>query len=96
MISRPTVSFTSLRYQEEWPLERPVYATSTVRSEEVSGGKDNGIRKVIGESLYNRRFASGETGGKGDLLVADNVGVLHTREGFSGQEARELGKVHVD
>lgn len=67
---------------------------------EMEGGGGHmgfgGLERAIEKTLYDRRVTVRFEWEKGDLLVNDNVAMLHTRTGYEGGCAREIWRIHVD
>jgi alpha-ketoglutarate-dependent taurine dioxygenase len=51
---------------------------------------------AIDEVLYDRRVAYYHAWDKGDLLISDNVLMMHTRSDFTAGTDRELWRIHFD
>lgn len=57
---------------------------------------DDELLGVLTSLLYDRRVCHYHSWVDGDLIVSDNVNMLHTRSGFQSGAPRELWRIHVD
>ena len=96
IIDHPSTGKPALRYHENWPKEKTQFDGSIVRFDDVDADEDERLRAAIDTALYDRRVCIRVAWEKGDVIVSDNVSMMHTREGFDSNEKRELWRVHVD
>ena len=96
IIKHPTTGRTTIRYHEHWPKERTRFEDILVSIEGVSEEEDENIRAAIEKALYDRRVCIRVGWEKGDVLVSDNISLMHTREEFKSSVGRELWRIHVD
>lgn len=96
VVEHPTTGLPNLRYHEDWPQERTKFDPTQVRIDGVAEDVDRGVRTAIEQTLYDRRVALRMSWQQGDMLINDNIAAMHTREGYNGDEPRELWRVHVD
>ena len=94
--THPSTGQPVLRYHEHWPAERTAFDASEVKIEGLGEEAGREVRWAIERTLYDRRVCARVGWEKGDVLVSDNVGVMHTREAFVAEEGRELWRVHVN
>ncbi|KAE9964126.1 hypothetical protein BLS_008631 [Venturia inaequalis] len=102
VIPHPVTQAPCLRWNENWNEEKTKF--SMMRSciqpmEKGGGGGDMGfgiLERAIEKTLYDRRVTVRFEWEKGDLLVNDNVAMLHTRTGYEGGCAREIWRIHVE
>jgi alpha-ketoglutarate-dependent taurine dioxygenase len=52
--------------------------------------------EVINKLLYDYRVCLRFEWEQGDLLINDNVSMLHTRTAFAGNCEREMWRIHFD
>lgn len=98
-----------LRWHEPWT--RTKFSKYVVEIDEVDGktGREGGLDgvdgveedgkklvKVINQLIYDYRVCLRFEWEKGDLLVNDNVAMLHTRTAFTGECEREMWRIHFD
>jgi alpha-ketoglutarate-dependent taurine dioxygenase len=86
-----------LRYHEPWPQEKTKFDATTVTIEgQGLPGSSEAICAAIDETLHDRRVAYYHAWEQGDLVVSDNVLMMHTRSDFTAGSDRELWRVHFD
>lgn len=88
----PDTNEDCLRYLESWPewKSNRFYNRVTI---------DNGPQSytnVIEDMLYDHRVTLRFAWSKGDILVSDNIKMLHTRTAFDPTEDRELWRIHIN
>ena len=64
--------------------------------DEVSEEEGIRIRDALEQTMYDRRVCTRMEWEKGDVLISDNIALMHTREAFNSDQGRELWRVHVD
>lgn len=96
VVEHPTQAMPAMRYHENWPKERTRFDETVVRIEGVGKEEDRAIRDAIEETLHDPRVCLRVSWDEGDVLVNDNIAVMHTREGYSSGCERELWRLHVD
>ncbi|HHQ4633003.1 TPA: TauD/TfdA dioxygenase family protein, partial [Aeromonas hydrophila] len=47
------------------------------------------------QRLYDPRYFYAHQWQGGDVVIADNLGLLHGREGFTARSARHIQRVHI-
>ncbi|KAI9809386.1 MAG: hypothetical protein M1827_006898 [Pycnora praestabilis] len=92
VVPHPTKGYPCLRWHEPWPQWKTKFAHCEVNIE--NGSQD--IIPLVGSLLYDHRVCLYFTWQKGDILVNDNVSMLHTRTAFDGACDRELWRIHFD
>lgn len=110
VVKHPVTQSPCLRWSENWNEEktslsnirsriRPLDSEREKKMEEEYSGEDmdfGGLENAIERTLYDRRVTLRFEWKRGDLLVNDNVAMLHTRTGYEGGCAREIWRIHVD
>lgn len=94
--SHPTTGEPCLRYHEPWPQSKTQFDETTVAIEGLSETESTEICKAIDETLHDRRVAYYHAWEKGDMVISDNVLMMHTRSDFQSGAARELWRIHFD
>lgn len=79
-----------LRWHEPWTKTK--YSTCKV----VIENEDQGLCDVVNEGIYDWRSCYRFSWEKGDLLVNDNVAMLHTRTAYEANCDREMWRIHFD
>lgn len=92
----PTTGQPVLRYHEQWPRCKTAFDTSEVQIRDVEDATSKIICESLDGLLHDRRVCYWHCWERGDLLVSDNVAMLHTRTGFTGGSDRELWRIHID
>jgi pyoverdine/dityrosine biosynthesis protein Dit1/alpha-ketoglutarate-dependent taurine dioxygenase len=92
VIPHPTHYKPCLRYHEPWLQDKTIFDPTIVKIE--NGEKK--ILDVLDGLLYDRRVCYYHAWEQGDVLVNDNIAMMHTRSGFRAGCQRELWRVHID
>ncbi|PHH65699.1 hypothetical protein CDD81_1785 [Ophiocordyceps australis] len=90
--SHPDTGKDCLRFLEPWPQWKTKFAYNRVSIE-------NGpcwYLDLLTDMLYDHRVTLRFAWATGDILVSDNINMLHTRTAFSDTERRELWRIHVN
>jgi alpha-ketoglutarate-dependent taurine dioxygenase len=94
VVEHPATGKPCLRYHEHWPQWRTHFEPMEVSiAGEYSGGK---VGEAIETLMYDRRVTYWHSWVKGDMLVSDNIAMMHTRSEFTGGCDRELWRIHID
>ena len=92
VIAHPVTSVPCLRWHESWPESKTKYSTTEVKIE----NEDQDIADIVNRLLYDRRVCLRFGWEQGDILLADNTSMMHTRTAFTDDCERELWRVHLD
>ena len=92
----PSTKLPVFRFHQHWPSSRTTFEESLVSIDEVSEEEGIRIRDALERTMYDRRVCTRMEWEKGDVLISDNVALMHTREAFNSDQGRELWRVHVD
>jgi alpha-ketoglutarate-dependent taurine dioxygenase len=92
VVRHPVTGAPCVRWHEPWPASKTKFSTCDVFME----NDEQAIVPLVDSLLYDRRVCLYFTWEKGDVLVNDNFGMLHTRTGFTGDSDRELWRIHFD
>lgn len=89
-----------LRYHEPWPQSKtkfdPTFITIEDKDGPISETAQDEICATLDGLLHDRRVAYWHSWEKGDLLVSDNILMMHTRSDFTAGCDRELWRIHFD
>lgn len=96
VVPHPTTSKPCLRYHEPWPQEKTQFDATSVTIDGQDSDISAVICDIIDKTLHDRRVAYYHTWHKGDLVVSDNVLMMHTRSDFKAGSDRELWRIHFD
>lgn len=101
IIDHPTTGLPCLRYHEPWPQSKTKYRPSEVVIEgdgerEFSPEESKALCALFDEILYDRRVCLYHSWEQGDLAVADNTLMMHTRTDLPAGCDRELWRMHLD
>ncbi|OAA51543.1 Pyoverdine biosynthesis [Metarhizium rileyi] len=94
--SHPTTGKPCLRYHEPWPQTETQFEATHVTLDGHDEASNQAICEVIDTTLHDRRVAYYHTWEKGDLIVNDNILMMHTRSDFRSGSDRELWRIHFD
>lgn len=94
VINHPTTGAPCIRYHEPWPQSKTAFDATSVTIDD--NDESEMICDAITELLHDRRIAFYHVWEKGDLLVNDNILMMHTRSGFTAGSDRELWRIHFD
>lgn len=95
-IDHPTTGKPCLRYHEPWPQSKTRFDASDVTIDGLEVTESAAICETIDSVLYDRRVALYYAWDKGDILVSDNILMMHTRSDFTAGIDRELWRIHFD
>ncbi|KAI1260985.1 Pyoverdine/dityrosine biosynthesis protein-domain-containing protein [Xylariaceae sp. FL1019] len=91
VVRHPTLNTPCMRWHSPWPKYKTAYGHAEIKI-------DNGSQAVIpmvDTLLYDRRVCLRFSWEEGDVLVSDNVSMLHTRTSFNNSKPRELWRIHT-
>lgn len=91
IIRHPTRNTPCVRWHQPWPKWRSPFHHAKVS---IDNGSQN-IIPLIDSLLYDRRVCLRFSWEEGDVLVSDNVAMLHTRTSFNTAHPRELWRIHT-
>ena len=92
----PSTKLPIFRFHEHWPSSRTTFEESVVTIDDLSEEEGTRVRDALEQTMYDRRVCARVEWEKGDVLISDNIALLHTREAFNSNQGRELWRVHVD
>lgn len=92
IVAHPTTGNPCLRYHERWPQENTRFDPTEVAIE----NGDQSVCDVLESLLHDRRVCYWHSWQEGDLVVNDNISMLHTRSSFQAGVDRELWRIHFD
>lgn len=92
IITHPSTGKSCLRYHERWPQEKTRFDPTEVAIE----NDDGSVCDVLETLLHDRRICYWHSWQEGDLIVNDNISMLHTRSSFQAGIDRELWRIHFD
>lgn len=92
VMAHPYTGQPCLRYHERWPQEKTRFDPTEV---EIENG-DQSVCDTLEELLHDRRVCYWHSWQEGDLVVNDNISMLHTRSSFEAGVDRELWRIHFD
>lgn len=92
VLRHPTTNAPCLRWHQPWDSSRTKFSTYVVTIE----NDEQSLVKVISTLIYDHRVCLRFEWEQGDLLVNDNVAMLHTRTEYSSNSDREMWRIHLD
>lgn len=96
VISHPTTGRPCLRYHEPWPASKTRLHSTAVTIDERKPAQSVKICEAIDKVLHDRRVAYYHAWHKGDMIISDNILMMHTRSDFKHGGDRELWRIHLD
>jgi alpha-ketoglutarate-dependent taurine dioxygenase len=92
VIRHPVTGLPCIRWHQPWDGSKTRFSTSKVWME--NAGED--VFHLVDRLTYDRRVCLYFEWDAGDVLVNDNIGMLHTRTEYTSDCARELWRIHFD
>jgi alpha-ketoglutarate-dependent taurine dioxygenase len=92
----PSLGYPCIRYHEPWPSTRTRYDPTEVTIDGLSFEESGKVTDILDSLLYDRRVCYYHEWVEGDLVLSDNVSMMHTRTGFIPGALRELWRIHID
>ncbi|OAL43312.1 Clavaminate synthase-like protein [Pyrenochaeta sp. DS3sAY3a] len=92
IVAHPSTGRPCLKYHERWPQEKTRFDPTEVAIE----NGDESVCDVLESLLHDRRVCYWHSWEEGDLIVNDNLSMLHTRSSFQAGVNRELWRIHFD
>jgi alpha-ketoglutarate-dependent taurine dioxygenase len=96
VVSHPETGVPCLRYHEPWPQSKTKFDATNVTIEGCVEDENTKICEAIDGVLHDRRVAYYHAWEKGDLVISDNILMMHTRSDFKAGCDRELWRIHFD
>lgn len=100
IVDHPTTGVPCLRYHEPWPQSKTNFDPTHITIEDANGPLEEAAQAnlcdVLDGLLHDRRVVYWHSWDKGDVLVSDNVLMMHTRSDFTAGCDRELWRIHFD
>lgn len=90
--THPTTGQPCLKYHERWPQEKTRFDPTEVAIE----NGDESVCGILESLLHDRRVCYWHSWQEGDLIINDNISMLHTRSSFEAGTDRELWRIHFD
>ena len=92
IVPHPTTGAPCARWHQPWPRWRTSYGYADISIDNGS----QGLIQVVDATLFDRRVCLYFAWEMGDVLVSDNIAMLHTRTAFKGSSDRELWRIHTN
>lgn len=92
VVRHPVHKTPCVRWHEPWGASKTQFSTCEITIENDT----QEITQLVDSLLYDRRVCLRFEWEQGDILVNDNVAMLHTRTAFTGDSDRELWRIHFD
>ncbi|KAJ6788941.1 hypothetical protein PWT90_05193 [Aphanocladium album] len=96
VIPHPETGKPCLRYHEPWPQTKTKFDATNVTIEGLSEAENAQLCDAIDQTLHDRRVAYYHAWEKGDMVISDNILMMHTRSDFQAGCDRELWRIHFD
>jgi 2-keto-3-deoxy-L-rhamnonate aldolase RhmA/pyoverdine/dityrosine biosynthesis protein Dit1/alpha-ketoglutarate-dependent taurine dioxygenase/SAM-dependent methyltransferase len=91
VVSHPVDARPCIRWHEPWPKTETKYGDASIT---IDNG-DQALVALVDSLLYDERVCLRFAWEEGDVMVNDNMEMLHTRTAFERGAARELWRIHV-
>jgi alpha-ketoglutarate-dependent taurine dioxygenase len=92
LVKHPVSGLPCLRWHQPWDSTKTKFSTCDVKIE----NEDPSLVQIIDRVTYDHRVCLRFEWEKGDLLISDNIAMLHTRTGYKSDCERELWRIHFD
>jgi alpha-ketoglutarate-dependent taurine dioxygenase len=92
VVRHPVSNAPCIRWHEPWDSTKTKFSTCAVTIE----NDEQLLAAVIDSGMYDHRVSLRFTWEAGDLLVNDNIAMLHTRTQYKTNCNRELWRIHFD
>lgn len=90
VVRHPVTNEPCMRWHEPWTKTK--YSTCKV----IIENEEQGLVDVINQLIYDYRTCLRFSWEQGDLLINDNVSMLHTRTAYESECDREMWRIHFD
>ena len=81
-----------VRYHEPWPKSRTKFDATEVRMNNAP----EDLGKKIDAALYDSRVCNYLQFGENEIIVSDNILMMHTREAYPPGSPRRFWRIHVN
>ncbi|KAI0465983.1 Pyoverdine/dityrosine biosynthesis protein-domain-containing protein [Xylaria cf. heliscus] len=92
VVRHPVNNAPCLRWHSPWAGDKTKYSTYKI----VMENEEQSLVQLIEKMTYDFRTCLRFSWEKGDLLVNDNVSMLHTRTSYTSNCDREMWRMHFD
>ena len=92
VVPHPTTGKPCVRWHEPWYQWQTNFSHNQIR---ISNGPQY-YKELVNTMLYDRRVCLYFNFEEADILVADNISMMHTRTAFNGDSGRELWRIHFN
>ncbi|MCJ1248313.1 hypothetical protein MMC30_005530 [Trapelia coarctata] len=92
VIKHPVTGKPCIRWHEPWEQSRTKFSYNEIN---IENGHQR-YKELVTDLLYDRRVCLYFAFQKGDVLVTDNISMMHTRTAFQGESGRELWRIHFN
>jgi alpha-ketoglutarate-dependent taurine dioxygenase len=91
-VPHPENNALCIRYHEPWPETHTKFDATEVRLHNDPDGLFNDLNSL----LYDSRICNYLQFGHGDIIVSDNILMMHTREAYAPGSPRRFWRIHVN
>ncbi|KAI0975716.1 Pyoverdine/dityrosine biosynthesis protein-domain-containing protein [Xylaria arbuscula] len=92
IVRHPITNDPCVRWHSPWSSDKTKYSTYQIRIE----NEDQSLIELVEKMVYDFRTCLRFTWEKGDVLVNDNISMLHTRTWYTSNCDREMWRIHLD
>ncbi|GKZ83523.1 hypothetical protein AnigIFM56816_008618 [Aspergillus niger] len=92
VVTHPGTGLPRLRWHQPWDLSQTKFSTCKVSID----NEDSALAGEIDSLIYDYRVCLRLSWETGDVVVNDNISMLHTRTAYESNCDRELWRIHCD
>ncbi|KAI0456410.1 Pyoverdine/dityrosine biosynthesis protein-domain-containing protein [Xylaria acuta] len=92
VVRHPVTNAPCVRWHSPWDRDKTKYSTYKIAME----NEEQSLVQLIEKMTYDFRTCLRFSWEKGDLLINDNVSMLHTRTLYTSKCDREMWRIHLD
>ncbi|KAI1299711.1 Pyoverdine/dityrosine biosynthesis protein-domain-containing protein [Xylaria venustula] len=92
IVRHPVTNNPCVRWHSPWSSDKTKYSTYKIRIE----NEEQSLIELVEKMVYDFRTCLRFTWEKGDVLVNDNISMLHTRTWYTSNCEREMWRIHLD
>ncbi|AZD61885.1 PvcB protein [Pseudomonas chlororaphis subsp. aurantiaca] len=93
--SHPYSDALIMRYNEPAVADKRFINRHVVECHDMSEAEQDELHRTLHGFLYDERYYYSHQWQTGDIVIADNLSLLHGREGFIANTPRHLQRVHI-
>ncbi|MEV4318842.1 TauD/TfdA family dioxygenase [Actinocrispum sp. NPDC049592] len=95
VVPHPAEGYPTIRFNEPMPKDEDVVNRSELTIEGVEPEDANHALAHLQAALYDPRYNYRHAWQEGDVVIANNYALLHTRERYRSHAPRHLRRIHI-